>query len=135
MSETEVTNEAATSEVEPPKAARSGARRATNRQARATAKGKSRTKARRPKASSRRGAKAAARSKKPRARAKAKREKWSDKHAQLVVHCSFEILKKFDRKLTTIAKRMGLKPQALGKGAGRITKGQVLRAMVEKACR
>jgi hypothetical protein len=65
----------------------------------------------------------------------AKKGRWSDEHAQLVLHCSHQLLAAFDRKLKGIAKRLKLSPATRGKGMGRITRGQVIRALVERACK
>lgn len=48
---------------------------------------------------------------------------WSKTHAQLVLHATPELVKKLDRKLEALGKRLGCNP----------TRGAVVRALVERA--
>jgi len=48
---------------------------------------------------------------------------WSATHAQLVMHATPELVKRLDRKLGALAKRLRCKP----------SRGSVIRALVEKA--
>lgn len=60
---------------------------------------------------------------------------WTDTHAQLVMHATPELVAKLDRKLEALGRALKLEPNTRGKRSGRITRGQVIRALVEKACR